>query len=117
MVREIVRESSGGGGGGGAVTYPMLTKTNYTEWATIMRVKMQGAFLWEAVETGAGPVHKERKALGVILSSVLPEMVPVLAKTDNTKDAWDAINKMCIGIDRVREARRQRLRKDRKSVV
>ena len=45
MVREIVRESSGGGGGSGAVTYPMLTKTNYLEWAIIMRVKMQGAFL------------------------------------------------------------------------
>ena len=44
MVREVVREN-GSGGGGGAVTYPMLTKTNYLEWAIIMRVKMQGAFL------------------------------------------------------------------------
>ena len=50
VVREVVRESDGGGSG--AVTYPMLTKTNYTEWAIIMRVKMQGALLWEAVETG-----------------------------------------------------------------
>jgi hypothetical protein len=38
VVREVVRE-----GGGGAVTYPPLTKTNYTEWAILMRVQLQGA--------------------------------------------------------------------------
>jgi hypothetical protein len=36
VVREIVRESDGGGSG--AVTWPTLTKTNYTEWAIHMRV-------------------------------------------------------------------------------
>jgi hypothetical protein len=38
VVREtIVRES---GGGGGAVSWPTLTKINYTEWAIPMRVKL-----------------------------------------------------------------------------
>jgi transposase len=39
-------------------------------------------------------------------------MVPVLAAKDNAKAAWDAIKVMRVGVDRVREARRQKLRKD-----
>jgi hypothetical protein len=38
VVREVVRETNGGGGGAGVVSWPMLTKTNYTEWAILMRV-------------------------------------------------------------------------------
>jgi hypothetical protein len=32
-------------GGGAAVTFPTLTKTNYTEWAILMRIALQGAGL------------------------------------------------------------------------
>jgi hypothetical protein len=50
VVREtIVRET---GGGGTVVTFLTLTKTNCTEWAILMRIALQGAGLWEAVDTG-----------------------------------------------------------------
>jgi hypothetical protein len=39
-------------------------------------------------------------------------MVPVLAAKDNAKAAWDAIKAMRVGIDRVREAHRQKLCRD-----
>jgi hypothetical protein len=107
VVREIVRES----GGGGAVTYPPLTKTNYTKWAILMRVQLQGAGLWEAVEFDTAPERQERLAFGAILRSVPPEMVPSLAAKDNAKLAWDTIKVMRVGVDRVREARPQKLRK------
>ncbi|CAA0806954.1 Uncharacterized mitochondrial protein AtMg00300 [Striga hermonthica] len=45
-----------------------------------MRVKLQGASLWEAVDTGDGDVRQERQALGNILCSVPPEMLLI----DNT---------------------------------
>ena len=109
MVREVVRESEGSGGG--AVTYPPLTKTNYTEWAILMRVQLQGAGLWEAVEFDTAPERQERQAFGAILRSVPPEMVPSLAAKDNAKAAWDTIKLMRVGVNRVREARRQKLRK------
>ena len=32
------------------LSYPMLTKTNYTAWAMKMRVFMQAHGVWEAVE-------------------------------------------------------------------
>ena len=90
----------------------MLTRTNYTEWAILMRVQLQGALLLEAIEPGTGDTRQERQALGAILRSVPPEMVPVLSAKDNAQTAWNAIKKMRVGIDRVRESRRQRLRKD-----
>jgi hypothetical protein len=108
MVWEIVRES----GGGGIVSWPTLTKTNYTEWAILMRVKLQGAGLWEAVDIDDAPGRQERQAFSAILSSVPMEMVQLLVVKDNAKLAWDTIKTMRVGVDRVREAHRQRLRKD-----
>jgi hypothetical protein len=109
VVREtIVRD----GGSGGSTSWPTLTKTNYTEWAILMRVKLQAAGLWEAVDADDAPERQERQALGAILSSVPSEMVQILAAKDNAKIAWDTIKTMRVGVDRVREARRQKLRKD-----
>lgn len=39
-------------------------------------------------------------------------MVQLLATKDNAKVAWDTIKTMRVGVDRFREARRQKLRKD-----
>ena len=106
-MREIVRK----GGSGGPSTWTTLTKTNYTEWSILMRVQLQGAGLWDAVEHDDGTKRQERQAFGILLRSVPPEMVQTLAAKDNAKAAWDAIKAMRVGVDRVREARRQKLRK------
>jgi hypothetical protein len=109
VVREtIVRD----GGSGGSTSWPTLTKTNYTEWAILMRVKLQAAGLWEAIDADDAPERQERQAFGAILSSVPSEMVQLLAAKDNAKVAWDTIKTMRVGVDRVREARRQRLRRE-----
>jgi hypothetical protein len=77
-----------------------------------MRIALQGAGLCEAVDTGDATERQERQALGAILRSVTPEMVPVLAAKDDAKIAWDTLKAMRMGDNRVREARRQKLRKD-----
>jgi hypothetical protein len=105
----IVRET---GGGGAAVTFPTLTKTNYTEWAILMSIALQGAGLWEAVDTGGATERQERQALGAILRSVSSDMVTALAARDNAEIAWDMLKTMRIGDNRVREARCQKLRKE-----
>src|SRR4051812_19270030 len=58
VVREtIVREI---GGGGRSVSWTTLTKPNYTEWAILMRVKLQGAGLCEAIDPGNASERQER---------------------------------------------------------
>jgi hypothetical protein len=104
----VVRET----GGSAAVTFPTLTKTNYTEWAILMRIALQGAGLWEAMDTSDATERQERQALGAILRSVSSDMVSALAAGDKGKVAWDMLKTMRIGDNRVREARHQKLRKE-----
>jgi hypothetical protein len=83
----------------------------------IMRVQLQGAGLWEADDTGGGGERQDRQALGAILRFVHPEMILVLAAKDNAKAAWDVIKTMRVGVDRVRETRRQKLRKEFENIA
>jgi hypothetical protein len=46
VIQCIVREVGSG------AAFPVLTKSNYTEWAMLMRVKLKARGLWVAVEKG-----------------------------------------------------------------
>jgi hypothetical protein len=70
--------SNGSGGSGqrvvrkigvGSANWPLLTKTNYTEWALIMKIKLQARNLWEAIEPGDVTLQEDRMALYVITSA------------------------------------------------
>lgn len=102
VVQRVVKE-------GGSVTYPTLTRTNYSDWAVLMRVNLQAQGLWEAVDTGDVPFHEDRQALSAILRAVPAEMLRPLAEKDNAKDAWDALKSMRVGADRVKQSRAQKL--------
>ena len=45
-LQAVVRDIGPGGG------WPTLTKTNYVEWAAVMRVKLLVRHMWEAVRYG-----------------------------------------------------------------
>jgi hypothetical protein len=63
--QRVVREI-----GVGPANWPLLTKTNYTEWALIMEIKLQARNLWEAIEPGDVTLQKDRMALDAITSVV-----------------------------------------------
>ena len=90
----------------------MLTKTNSHEWSLLMKVKMQARQLWDAIEYGDLPYHDDRRALEAIIAGVPPEMGAPLADKATAKEAWESIAAACIGVDRVRRATLQRLRKE-----
>lgn len=97
---------------GGSIVSPMLTRTNYSDWCLLMRVNLQSQGLWEAIETGDADYRIDRLALATILRSVPQEMLATLAVKETTKLAWEAIRIMCMGAERVREARAQTLRSE-----
>jgi hypothetical protein len=37
---------------GGGSSYPTLTKTNYSDWALLMKVKLKVRALWSIIENG-----------------------------------------------------------------
>ncbi|XP_072148455.1 uncharacterized protein [Setaria viridis] len=90
----IVREVGPGGG------WPTLTKTNYIEWAAVMRVRLQVRHMWEAVRYGDVDYDEDRRALDVLIAAVPLEMQFLLSQKRTAKEAWDAITATCIGNNR-----------------
>lgn len=72
----------------------MLIRMNYVEWSILMRVHLQAARLWQAVEIGDADHPDDRAALGVILRGIPPEMLRTLA--------WDTVKTLRMGVEHVR---------------
>jgi hypothetical protein len=84
-IQAVVRDIGPGGG------WPTLTKTNYVEWAAVMRVRLQVRHMWEAVRYGNVDYDEDRRALDALIAAVPPEMQFSLSKKRTAKEAWDAI--------------------------
>jgi hypothetical protein len=80
-----------------------------------MRVNLQAQGLWHAVEPEEEDVieyHDDRLAFAVILRAVQPEMLSSLATKRTAQSAWEAIKSRRIGVQRVRDANAEQLRKE-----
>jgi hypothetical protein len=95
----------------GGISYPVLTKTNYSDWALLMKVKLKSRALWTIVEKGGTDVHEYMMALNMLCSAVPREVVSSIAKMETGKEAWEAIATMCVGDGRVRKSTTQQLRR------
>jgi hypothetical protein len=105
-IQAIVRDVGPGG------WWSTLTKTNYVEWAAVMRVRLQVRHMWEAVRYGDVDYYEDRRALDALIAAVPSEMQFSLSKKRTTKEAWDAIAAARIGSDRARKTTLQELRKE-----
>jgi hypothetical protein len=84
------------------VAWPMLTRTNYPEWALVMEVNFQTLRVWDAVHHGISDdpdedeYHDDRQAMSGLLRSVPSELWGTLATKDTVKQAWDAVRTLRI---------------------
>jgi hypothetical protein len=95
-----------------AVVWQKLTKTNYTQWSLVMKIKMQARNLWEAIQPGDVTLQEDRMTLDAITSAVPDEIVAALAVKETALEAWNAVKDMRIGSELVRKAKAQRLRRE-----
>jgi hypothetical protein len=91
------------------ITYPTLTRSNYIEWSLVMMVNLQATRLWDVVESGIGNYREDQSALTAILCAVLQEMQAGLVVKRTTQEVWEAIQKIQLSTDRVKEANAERL--------
>jgi hypothetical protein len=63
-IQAIVRDVGPGGG------WPTLTKTNYVEWAAMMRVRLQVRHMWEAVRYDDVDYYEDRRVLDALIAAV-----------------------------------------------
>jgi hypothetical protein len=96
---------------GGSAKWPMLTRTNYADWALLMQVMLEARHLWTAISVGTTERDEDRQAMEALLHAVPPEMVSTLGAKATAKVAWDTIKTMRLGVSRVREAKKSTLRK------
>jgi hypothetical protein len=67
-IQVIIRDVGPGGG------WPTLTKTNYVEWTTVMRVRLQVRHMWEAIRYGDIDYYEDQRALDALIAAVPPDM-------------------------------------------
>lgn len=91
--------------------WPMLTRSNYTEWAMLMQCNFEALEIWETIEPGGEGVKRwqDQQAMSALLRSVPPEMWQMLGAKNTVKDAWTAVKSMRVGAERMKEANAQRL--------
>lgn len=103
------------------LSYPMLNKGNYTAWAMKMRVNMQAHGIWVAVEPGKSKEAIEDKmdktTLAAIYQSIPENILLSIAEKKSAKEVWEAIKTMCLGADRVKQAKIQTLKAEFESLV
>jgi uncharacterized membrane protein YgcG len=103
VIQRVIHEVGGGS------SYPTLTKTNYSDWTLLMKVKLKAWALWSVIENGGADQQEEMMALDALCGMVPAERVPTIAKKETAKEAWDAIATMRVDDDRVKKATVQQL--------
>jgi hypothetical protein len=99
------------------IVYPTLTRSNYTEWSLVMKVNLQAAGPWMVIEFGAGDYREDRSVLAAILRAVPQVMQAGLLVKSTAHDAWEAIQQVHLGADRVKEANTERIRREFNDLV
>ncbi|CAO2187349.1 unnamed protein product [Urochloa humidicola] len=95
---------------GGSANWLMLTKSNYTDWALLMKIKLKARNLWEAIDPGYVTVQEDMLALDAITSAVPQDMVSSLVGKETALEAWNAVKSMRVGSDAMQKTKVQRLR-------
>jgi hypothetical protein len=85
-------------------------KTNYNQWALLMRIKLEVCGLWGAVDLGGADFQVDWMVLEAICSIVLPEIITTLATKETVLESWESIRTMRVGDDRIRKASAPRMR-------
>ncbi|XP_066395748.1 uncharacterized protein [Miscanthus floridulus] len=104
------------------VAWPMLTRTNYSEWALVMTVNFQTLRVWEIVRDGIDDdhdndeYHDDRVAMAGILRSVPTELWSTLARKPMAMEAWETIKSLRIDDERACGASAQQLRREFNSI-
>jgi hypothetical protein len=95
-----------------AGNFPVLTKTNYYNWAALMRVMLQERGLWDAVIVDTTDYTEDRLALEVIAKAVPPELMGSIASKPLAMAAWKSLVLRNVGVDRVRKAKASTLKRE-----
>jgi hypothetical protein len=105
MVREVSEQ------------FPLLTKTNYSNWSAMMRVMLRARGLWAAIKEGATDEVEDQMAMEALLRGVPLEMAASLTLKPSVKAAWDQLELSCLNSDHARMATTQCVRRQYENIA
>ncbi|WVZ58993.1 hypothetical protein U9M48_009203 [Paspalum notatum var. saurae] len=92
--------------------FPLLTCMNYTDWVVMMKVMLKARGLWSMIKHGTDDKQEDQMALEALLRGVPVEYQSTLGRKKTAKLAWESLEKMRLGDDRVKKVRVQQLRRE-----
>ncbi|WVZ67203.1 hypothetical protein U9M48_016315 [Paspalum notatum var. saurae] len=96
----------------GSTQFPQLTRTNYTDWVVMMKVMLKAQGLWSVIKHGTDDKQENQMALKALLRGVPAEYQSTPGRNKTAKLAWESLEKMRLGDDRVKKARVQQLKRE-----
>jgi hypothetical protein len=90
----------------GLANYPILSKTNYSQWVLLMLIKL------EAHGLSGAEFQVDRMVLDAIYSVVPPEMITTLTTKQSVSEVWESICTMHVRDERIRKATAQKVRRE-----
>ena len=98
--------------------WPMLSRSNYTEWAMLMQCNYEAMEIWDAIEPGGAGVKcaQDRQAMSALPRFVPKEMWQTLGGKKTIKEAWEAVKTMRLGSERVKDINAQKLSQEFKNL-
>ena len=109
----------------GQMPLPRLTKTNYKNWSIQMKALLSSQDAWEVVEEGFEEPKdttaaqnkalkelrsKDKATLYMLLRAVDESGFEKIVSATTSKEAWDTLEKVFKGTDRVKQVSLQTLR-------
>jgi hypothetical protein len=93
-----------------SLVWPMLTRSNYMEWAMLMQINYEVLEIWETIDPGTNVKRpQDQQAMGALMRSVPKDMWGTLGAKKTVKEAWETMKSMRVGADRVKEISAQNL--------
>ena len=97
---------------GGTNSWPMLTRTNYGEWAVQMKWKFCGRKWWKAIEEDDRSEDAQVGIMEALMASTPAEYHEALGAKETAKEAWEMLESFRVGSDRAKRAKIQQLRRE-----
>ena len=87
----------------------MLSSTNYTVWATRMKVLLRVHKVWESIEPRTNDEEKKDIAIALLFQSIPKNLILQVGEVDSSKEIWETVKSRNLGAERIKEARLQTL--------
>ena len=100
------------GGAAISASVPMLSKLNYPLWAMRMEVILEAYSLLGVIEDENVSRKLDRRAMVVIYSAVPEDVRAQLDNKVTTKETWESLRTMNVGVEHVKKAKIQALKSE-----